>query len=172
MSRTHLYRGASPAPRSFASLVLAGGWTGAALTALLATAPLDANAADAAALATVSSRLFLIVAIAGAAIGVALVLNELVAGRTRWRAARLGGALLLAGAGGIGSLDAVRGPAPSGGSIGGVPEAIAAEPGPAEPGEVARVAGERLIWTTLGLAGAALVLAGGLAGGSRPRGVV
>ena len=39
MSRTHLYRGANPAPRPLASLVLAGAWTGAALAALLATAP-------------------------------------------------------------------------------------------------------------------------------------
>ena len=164
MSRTHLYRGANPAPRPLASLVLAGAWMGAALTALIATAPaLGAVAAPSPAAA--HDRLFLVVAFGGAAIGLGLLLNELVAGRTRLRALRLVGAALLATAGGIGALDAsraARGP-------GGVPEAIAAEPAPAIRDGTAAVEGQRLLWTSLGLAGAALVLVGGVAAAGRAR---
>ena len=103
MSRTHLYRGANPAPRPLASLVLAGAWTGAALAALLATAPVASDLTGAAPLAAYD-RLFFVIAVGGAAIGTALTLNELVAGRSRWRGARLIGAALL---GVIGALLAI-----------------------------------------------------------------
>lgn len=164
MSRTHLYRGANPAPRPLASLVLAGAWTGAALAALLATAPVSSDLTGAAPLAAYD-RLFLVVALGGAAIGVVLTLNELVAGRTRWRGARLIGAALLAAAGGIGALDATRDAT----RPGGVPEAIAAEPSPLVRAGEAPVAGQRLLWTSLGLAGSGLVLVGGLAAARRTR---
>lgn len=170
MSRTHLYRGANPAPRPLASLVLAGAWTGAALTALLATAPaLGAALATGAPAATLHDRLFLVVALGGAAIGIALSINELVAGRTRWRAARLVGAALLAVAGGIGSLDTVRGVVRPGTPIGAVPEAIAAEPQIAVRTADASAAGQRLLWISLGLAGSGLVLVGGVAAARRTR---
>ena len=167
MSRTHLYRGANPAPRPLASLVLAGAWTGAALAALAATAP--ALGAVGGAPASAHDRLFLVVASGGAAIGLLLVLNELVAGRTRWRGARVVGAALLAAAGGIGAVDAGRESDRPGSSIGSVPEAIAAEPAAAVQGGEAAVAGQRLLWTSLGLAGSGLVLVGGIAAARRAR---
>ncbi len=164
MSRTHLYRGANPAPRPLASLVLAGAWTGAAIAALLATAPVASDLTGAAPLAAYD-RLFLVVAIGGAGIGVMLALNELVAGRSRWRGARLVGAALLAVAGGIGALDATRGDE----GPRGVPEAIAAEPAPDVRAGDAAVAAQRLVWTSLGLAGSGLVLLGGMAAARRAR---
>lgn len=162
MSRTHLYR-ATPPPRPFASLVLAGGWIGGALTSLLGTTPaLDAAIASGAAVTGPHDRLFLVVAVGGVAVGLLLALSELAAGRTRWRAARLGGAVLLAGAGGIGALDTARAALRPVTPIGSVPEAIAAEPNAALGAPDAEVAAERLLWTTLGLAGAGMVLVGGL----------
>ena len=169
MSRTHLYR-ATPPPRPFASLVLAGAWIGGALTSLLGTTPaLDAAIAPGAAAAGPHDRLFLVLAIAGVAVGLLLAISELAAGRTRWRAARLGGALLLAGAGGIGALDTARATRRTATPIGSVPEAIAAEPDVTARAPDATVAGERLLWTTLGLVGAGMVLVGGLAAARHAR---
>lgn len=168
MSRTHLYRRAASAPRSFGSLVLAGAWIGAALTALLAASSTVGGAAGSAP-AALHERLFLIVALSGAAIGLALVASELVAGRTRWRGTRLAGAALLAMAGGIGAVDTARGVVRPGSRIGSVPEAIAAEPGPAA-GVADDVGGaQRLLWTSLGLAGSGLVVGGAMAAARRGR---
>ncbi|HEU4628680.1 MAG TPA: hypothetical protein VFS08_03015 [Gemmatimonadaceae bacterium] len=155
MSRTHLYRATAPA-KPIASLVLAALWCGAALTALIGTAPglvrglpLHGTAAG------VHDRVYLVVAGAAVVTALAIAASELFAGRTRLRAARLTGAVLLFLAGALGLLDTSRRVLRPGTPV---PMGDAA----AAPGTVRSLAPQRLFWAGLGVVGAFTVLVGGV----------
>lgn len=171
MSRTHLYRATTRA-RPLTSLLLASAWCGAAVTAMLGTAPgiMSATPVHGAA-AALQDRVALVVFASALLIAVTVLLWELVVGRTALRALRLVGAAALLVAGLVGSADAARrvlrpGTPASGAGI----AAAAAAPPPAEAPvtaadvEAARdLAHRRLLWTAVGLCGALLVVTGGVA---------
>jgi hypothetical protein len=159
MSRTHLYRATRPA-RPLGSIVLASAWCGAALAMLFTIAPgLMAGVALHGPAAGLQDRAAFVVAGGALLVGVLVVVSELVSGRTTRRGLRLSGAVLLALAGAGGLLDASRRVLRPGTPVS---IAEAAPPLPGDDVALVNVARQRLLWTTAGLAGAALVLAGGI----------
>jgi hypothetical protein len=159
MSRSHLYRATNPA-RPIAAVVLASVWAGAALCLLVATggalfgdAPLIGPAA------AFVERASMLLAVGAVVVGLASLVRDLLVGRTVMRLPRLVGAALLLVAGGAGLVDTlpvVLRP--------GTPVASAAPPeaGARNRGATAGDA-QGALWTALGLAGAALVVGGGVA---------
>ncbi|MHB1224148.1 MAG: hypothetical protein ACYC2G_08930 [Gemmatimonadaceae bacterium] len=158
MSRSHLYRASGPA-RPLASTVLAALWCGAALGVLVTAAPLLVDGLPLAGpVAAVLERGFGLIAGTGVFVGLAITAAELFGGRTPARGTRLAGAGLLFLAAGAGLFDNSRSMLRPG-----TPSA-AVSGATANGADAVTAARLRLAWCIVGLAGATLVLGGGLAG--------
>jgi hypothetical protein len=158
MSRTHLYRGARSA-RPLLAIITASAWSGAAILGIAAAMPALASDAGASTVAP-DGRFALILAASGVAVGLLVLVRELVAGPTTLRGVRLAGASVLAVAAGAGALDVSRDSVRPGPAVG---DLNAAEVTAREAGEAAPLARRRLAWSAAGLVGALIVVAGGTA---------
>ncbi len=157
-SRSHLYRATNPA-RPLAAIVLASIWAGAALglyimagSDLVSGVPLRGPAA------ALVDRVSWALAIGAVIVGGAMVVREIVLGRTVLRAVRLVGAAVLLAAGVAGLWDTIRLALRPGTPVASAsPVAVAPDAGSPELGA------QRMLWTAVGLLGAVLVIGGGVA---------
>ncbi len=160
MSRSHLYRSTNRA-RPLTTIVLAAAWMGATLglfamagAQLVGGVPLQGPAA------ALVDRGSWTLAIGAAVIGGAMLVRELVLGRTVFRGVRIVGAVLLLGAGVAGLWDTLRFAIRPG-----TPVANAAPANDAAPATASVEVGlQRVLWTSAGLVGAVLMIGGGVAG--------
>ncbi|HEX5581553.1 MAG TPA: hypothetical protein VFX39_08255 [Gemmatimonadaceae bacterium] len=157
-SRSHLYRATNPA-RPLAAIVLAALWVGLAIglytmagSGLVNGVPLEGPAA------ALVDRVTRTLAVGGALVGGAIIVREVMLGRTVLRTVRLVGAVLLLGAGLAGLGDTLRFALRPG-----TPIASAATDEGALDAASVTVGRQRLLWTAAGLLGAALVIGGGVA---------